>query len=94
MGEEVATAYRRAMTSGPVRFPDGSGRVLRDQVVIGDQWEPLVALGFVERLEGEVAPLSLHFLHLPSVVDPTRIELGLLRLEERAPDPESPRSAA
>jgi hypothetical protein len=52
----MATAYRKAARSGRVQYPDGSGRVLTDQIVIGDQWEALVALGFVERLEGDVNP--------------------------------------
>ena len=43
--------YKRADNCGPVPYPDGSGRMLTDEVAEGDGWEALVALGFVVRVE-------------------------------------------
>ena len=38
--------YKRAANSGPVPYPDKSGRLLTDGVE-GDEWESLVAIGYV-----------------------------------------------
>ena len=53
----MAKAYRKSKQSGPVPFPDGSGRMLVDQVVVGECWEPFVELGYVECLDGDVDPV-------------------------------------
>lgn len=39
--------YKRASNSGPVPYPDGSGRMLTDEVVSGDEWEQFIALEYV-----------------------------------------------
>jgi hypothetical protein len=43
-------SYRKVKNCGPVAYPDQSGRYLRTETetVTGDEWEPLVKLGFVE----------------------------------------------
>lgn len=51
--------YQKAENCGPVPYPDQSGKMLATgETVEGDEWEPLVALGFVVKVaEGaEVAP--------------------------------------
>lgn len=45
--------YKRADNCGPVPYPDGSGRLLMDETVEGDEWEALVPLGFVVRAQNE-----------------------------------------
>lgn len=40
--------YRRAPSSGPVPYPDQSGRFLVDEAVDGDEWLPLLGLFVVE----------------------------------------------
>lgn len=45
--------YRKVDNCGRVPYPDRSGRFLNaGEEVEGDDWEPLVALGFVQRVEG------------------------------------------
>lgn len=50
------TQYRKVNNCGPVPYPDGSHRYLTDQVVSGDEWIPLIALGFIEEVEPQVMP--------------------------------------
>jgi hypothetical protein len=50
--------YRRAQNCGPVPYPDGSGKFLTNDRVTGDDWEPLVALGFVVFDEVELPPVE------------------------------------
>ena len=48
--------YRKVENCGPVPYPDRSGRFLNaGEEAEGDDWEPLVALGFVEKVEGSKA---------------------------------------
>lgn len=44
-------AYKKAINCGPVPYPDRSGKMLGDEIVTGDEWEPYVALGFVVIVE-------------------------------------------
>ena len=45
--------YRKVDNCGPVPYPDRSGRFLNaGEEAEGDDWEPLVALGFVQKVEG------------------------------------------
>lgn len=47
--------YRKADNCGPVPYPDRSGKFLgAGDVAEGDDWEPLVALGFVVKIEESV----------------------------------------
>lgn len=45
--------YRKVDNCGPVPYPDRSGKFLNaGEEVEGDDWEPLVALGFVVKVDG------------------------------------------
>lgn len=55
-GSVMAKAYRRSKGGRPVPYPDGSGRILEDQIVVGEMWEPYVELGYVVPIIGEVNP--------------------------------------
>jgi len=68
----MARAYRRVKNCGPVPYPDGSGRMLDDQIVIGDMWEPYVAIGYVVRLDGEADPSMFPEDEAPSSPPATR----------------------
>jgi len=46
----MAKTYKRVDNCGPVAYPDQSGKYLTDGTVTGDEWEPLVALGFIEEV--------------------------------------------
>lgn len=46
--------YRRASNSGPVPYPDKSGRMLTNEIVEGDEWAQYVPLDYVVKVE-EVA---------------------------------------
>jgi hypothetical protein len=48
----MAKSYRRVANSGPVPYPSDPRKLLVDEIVTGDEWEPLVMLGFVEEVEG------------------------------------------
>jgi len=52
----MAKAFKRAQNCGPVPYPDGSGRMLTDEIVVGEEWAPFVELGYLVRIEGEVDP--------------------------------------
>ena len=52
----MARAYRRAKGGRPVPYPDQSGRMLNDEIVIGSDWEPFVALEYIEPIDGDVDP--------------------------------------
>jgi len=52
----MAKTYKRVDNCGPVAYPDQSGKYLTDGTVTGDEWEPLVALGFVEEVAAVAAP--------------------------------------
>ena len=44
--------YRKVDNCGPVPYPDRSGKFLNaGEVVEGDEWEPMVALGFVVKTD-------------------------------------------
>lgn len=46
-------AYKKHGNSGPVPYPDGSGKMLHDGAVAYGEaalWDPLVALGYVEHV--------------------------------------------
>lgn len=58
--------YQKVKNCGPVPYPDRSGKFLVDgETAEGDDWEPLVALGFIVKLEDAAAPAK---------VDPPKIE--------------------
>jgi|SRR5580704_3375599 hypothetical protein len=52
--------YRKADKCGPVPYPDRSGRKLTTEIVSGNEWAPLVALGFVVEVssDGKNLPAS------------------------------------
>ena len=68
----MAKAYRRIKTCGRVPYPDRSGRFLTDEIVIGDEWEPYVAIGYVERIEGDVDPSMFAEQPQPKIVSEPR----------------------
>ena len=75
----MAKAYRKAPGSGPVPYPDGSGRMLGNEIVIGSCWEQFVALNYVERLEGEVDESMFKSPEppvLPSPAPEVRVHVG------------------
>ena len=43
--------YKKADNCGPVPYPDGSGRMLADEIVSGEEWAPLLGLGFVVEVD-------------------------------------------
>ena len=44
--------YRKADNCGPVPYPDRSGKFLNaGEVVEGDEWEPMLALGYVVKTD-------------------------------------------
>lgn len=45
--------FKRADNCGPVPYPDRSGRMLTDEIVEGDEWEVLIPLGFVVKVESQ-----------------------------------------
>ncbi len=49
--------YKKTGNCGPVPYPDQSGRMLTTEVVSGNEWEPLVALGFVEAVADPISDL-------------------------------------
>ena len=53
------TMYRKVANCGPVPYPDRSGRFLNDgEVVEGDDWAGLVAIGYVVQvIEEQVEPV-------------------------------------
>jgi hypothetical protein len=49
--------YQKVQNCGPVPYPDRSGKFLLDgETAEGDDWEPLVALGFIVKVEEAAAP--------------------------------------
>ena len=49
--------YQKAENSGPVPYPDGSGKMLNaGEVVTGEEWEPLAELGFVVAIDAAAPP--------------------------------------
>jgi len=58
-GEVVMTRYAKHENSGPVPYPDGSGRFLREgDVAEGDGWKPYVALGYVVEMKNAIKSSS------------------------------------
>jgi len=58
--------YQKVKNCGPVPYPDRSGKFLLDgETAEGDDWEPLVALGFIVKVEEAAAPAK---------ADPPKIE--------------------
>lgn len=58
--------YQKVKNCGPVPYPDRSGKFLLDgETAEGDDWEPLVALGFIVKVEEVAAPVK---------ADPPKIE--------------------
>jgi len=53
--------YQKAENCGPVPYPDRSGKFLvAGETADGDEWEPLVALGFVVKVaEAAAAPAKV-----------------------------------
>lgn len=47
--------YKKVTNCGPVPYPDRKGRYLTNEIVSGDEWEPMVALGFVEVVKHDPA---------------------------------------
>jgi len=48
----MAKSYRKADNCGPVPYPSDPEKMLQEgETVTGDEWEPLVALGFVVAVE-------------------------------------------
>lgn len=64
-------SYRRVENCGPVPYPNDPTKFLTDEVVTGDEWEPLVVLGFVEVVEGGAAPAPEPE---PIIPDPPKVE--------------------
>lgn len=54
------TQYKKADNCGPVPYPDQSGRMLTNEIVEGDEWEPLLAIGFIVKVEEVSLPSKEH----------------------------------
>ena len=73
--------YLKADNCGPVPYPDGSGRLLMaGDVVEGDEWAGLVAVGYVVELPEPAAPPA----PTPSVATPEVEPPGLEATEGQA----------
>jgi hypothetical protein len=63
--------FKKVKNCGPVPYPDQSGRMLTDGVVTGDEWLPLMALGFVELIDPNVPAEPVPVPAQESPVPPT-----------------------
>jgi len=82
--------YRKVDNCGPVPYPDQSGRYLGEGEVVeddaGNDWAPLVALGFVVETEASATPDKQETpAELAKAVEPPALALVDEPAEEEAP---------